>query len=221
MAWVSCTFFFFFLYNFICLLLPLFTPRFFFLKRETRLSHPPSTSILFPFRLLTLKGAINTTDPTWDNVPTSYWSEIELNTGIICASAATLRPLLRRVIPGLSNKGHSYYPEKKGASGSSDGQRSAAGHLATIGGSSAAAAASSVPDMYALRDCSQDGLRDNAAYEAAPHARHPGPSAELRTAIYGGLAGDAISEESIGVAKEIRVTRETTIRETRDDKGKR
>ncbi len=95
----------------------------------------------------------------------------------MCASAATLRPL-RRILPGHSRDRHSYYPERKGSS--ADGAQSSDHQH---GGEEAAVA---VPDVYALRDCSQDGLRDNVAYEAAPHARHPGPSAELRTAIYGG-----------------------------------
>ncbi len=138
-------------------------------------------------------------------MPTSYWSEIELNTGIMCASAATLRPLLRHVMPNLSRERHSYYPERKGSKGS-DGDQS---------GENRAIDEASVPDVYALRDCSEDGLRDNAAYEAAPHARHPGPTAELRTAIYGGSNEVGQSKESVGVAREIRVTRETMVRESR------
>ncbi|KAK3342001.1 hypothetical protein B0T25DRAFT_438833, partial [Lasiosphaeria hispida] len=47
-------------------------------------------------RLFTLHGAINTTDPTWDNVPSAYWSIVEINCGILCASLPPLRPLLRR-----------------------------------------------------------------------------------------------------------------------------
>ncbi len=56
-------------------------------------------------RLFTLASAINTEDPTWDNVPTSWWSTLELNCGILCASLPTLRPLLRRATGGLSSSG--------------------------------------------------------------------------------------------------------------------
>ncbi|KAK7906159.1 hypothetical protein LTR67_000885 [Exophiala xenobiotica] len=38
-------------------------------------------------------------DPTYDNVAAAYWSSIELNTGIICASMPTIRPIIARIFP--------------------------------------------------------------------------------------------------------------------------
>jgi hypothetical protein len=66
------------------------------------------TCIISIVRLCFLRAGINTHDPTWDNVPVAYWSVIELNSGIICASAATLRPLLRKIIPGLHSNSEAY-----------------------------------------------------------------------------------------------------------------
>ncbi|KAK3392708.1 hypothetical protein B0H63DRAFT_386995, partial [Podospora didyma] len=64
------------------------------------------TCIISIVRLFTLHSAINTTDPTWDNVPSAYWSVVELNCGILCASLPPLRPLLRRFnITGMSHHG--------------------------------------------------------------------------------------------------------------------
>ncbi len=62
----------------------------------------PSTCVISIIRLFTLASATNTTDPTWDNVPTSWWSVVELNCGILCASLPTLRPLLRSVTGELT-----------------------------------------------------------------------------------------------------------------------
>lgn len=53
------------------------------------------TCIISIVRLFTLRAALNSTDATWDNAPTSWWTTIELNCGILCASIATLRPLIR------------------------------------------------------------------------------------------------------------------------------
>lgn len=40
-------------------------------------------------------------DPTWDKTGTVYWSTVELNIGIVCASMTTLRPLASRIFPGV------------------------------------------------------------------------------------------------------------------------
>ncbi|KIW42998.1 uncharacterized protein PV06_06487 [Exophiala oligosperma] len=38
-------------------------------------------------------------DPTYGNVAAAYWSSIELNTGIICASLPTIRPIIAKIFP--------------------------------------------------------------------------------------------------------------------------
>jgi len=52
-----------------------------------------STCVISVIRILTLKSASLTRDPTWDNVATMCWSVTELCCGIICACIPTLRPL--------------------------------------------------------------------------------------------------------------------------------
>ncbi|KAK1762900.1 hypothetical protein QBC33DRAFT_253416 [Phialemonium atrogriseum] len=58
-------------------------------------------------RIFTLRSANDSPDPTWDNVPSAYWSIVELNTGILCASLPPLRPLIRHLFPGLSSSSSS------------------------------------------------------------------------------------------------------------------
>ncbi|EPE05187.1 hypothetical protein F503_03792 [Ophiostoma piceae UAMH 11346] len=60
------------------------------------------TCIISIVRLFTLRAALRSDDAPWDNAPTSWWTVIELNCGILCASIATLRPLVRRFAPGSS-----------------------------------------------------------------------------------------------------------------------
>jgi hypothetical protein len=106
-------------------------------------------------RLFTLRAAVNTTDPTWDNVPSAYWSIVELNCGIMCASLPSLRPLLRHAgVMGLTNGGRSAGYQRD------DGD--------DIKGGSAYARArkDGGPTPYPLTNAttgSQDGLHDNAA----------------------------------------------------------
>lgn len=52
-------------------------------------------------RLHQINAVKRSTDPVWDGAATSYWSAIELNIGILCACLPTLRPLLKKVAPGL------------------------------------------------------------------------------------------------------------------------
>ncbi|KAH7317080.1 hypothetical protein B0I35DRAFT_354648 [Stachybotrys elegans] len=58
--------------------------------------------IISVYRICTLRDAVMSQDPAWDNVGAAIWSCIELNCAIICACLPTLRPLLAKVIPGLS-----------------------------------------------------------------------------------------------------------------------
>ncbi|CAK7214074.1 hypothetical protein SCUCBS95973_002023 [Sporothrix curviconia] len=58
------------------------------------------TCIISIVRLFTLRTALNSDDATWDNAPTSWWTTVELNCGILCSSIATLRPLVRNLTPG-------------------------------------------------------------------------------------------------------------------------
>lgn len=42
-------------------------------------------------------------DNTWYSSPTAYWSAIEINLAIVCASLPALRPLLVKIMPGFSS----------------------------------------------------------------------------------------------------------------------
>jgi hypothetical protein len=43
-------------------------------------------------------------DSTWYSAPTAYWSAIEANLAIVCASLPALKPLIVRVIPAFSTR---------------------------------------------------------------------------------------------------------------------
>ncbi|KAJ0303808.1 hypothetical protein COL516b_006247 [Colletotrichum fioriniae] len=50
--------------------------------------------------MFTLRTAVYSNDPPWENIGAAIWSTIELNTSIICASLPTIRPLLSKWLPG-------------------------------------------------------------------------------------------------------------------------
>jgi hypothetical protein len=52
-------------------------------------------------RLRTLYTSTKSKDTTWDKVPAIYWSTIEINVGIICASLSTLWAFGSRVFPKM------------------------------------------------------------------------------------------------------------------------
>ena len=52
-------------------------------------------------RLTELHKHHGNTDPSWESSAAAYWSTVELNMGIMCASLPTLRPLLKKYVPGL------------------------------------------------------------------------------------------------------------------------
>jgi len=125
------------------------------------------TCIISIVRLFTLRAAINTSDPTWDNVPSAYWSIVELNCGILCASLPPLRPLLRHFgLAGLSNRSSGRrsagyrredgYAGKGGVGGSFSKGRKDIISPATVGGAY-------VYPLTTVTSGSQDGLHLNAA----------------------------------------------------------
>lgn len=50
-------------------------------------------------RLQSLLHFAKSTNPTWDNVPVSQWSTVEINVGIICVCMPSIRLLLVRLFP--------------------------------------------------------------------------------------------------------------------------
>ncbi|KAL0941958.1 uncharacterized protein CTRU02_204721 [Colletotrichum truncatum] len=77
--------------------------------------------IISIYRMFTLRTAVYSEDPPWENIGAAIWSAIELNTSIICASLPTLRPLLAKWLPGAGlssgHKGTSAYPRYATSSG--------------------------------------------------------------------------------------------------------
>lgn len=63
---------------------------------------PYSVTVISIVRLQSLITFANSTNATWNNLPVSLWSTIEINVGIICACMPTLRLLLLRMFPKLS-----------------------------------------------------------------------------------------------------------------------
>ncbi|KAK1589935.1 uncharacterized protein LY79DRAFT_650259 [Colletotrichum navitas] len=61
--------------------------------------------IISLYRMFTLRTAVTSDDPPWENIGAAIWSVIELNTSIIAASLPTIRPLLAKWLPraGLSS----------------------------------------------------------------------------------------------------------------------
>ncbi len=45
-------------------------------------------------------------DNTYYSAPTAYWSSIEMNLGIACASLPALKPLVVKIIPGFNSSVH-------------------------------------------------------------------------------------------------------------------
>jgi hypothetical protein len=140
-------------------------------------------------------------------VPTSYWTVVELNCGIVCASLPTLRPLLRR-LSGKNTQGSS-----------SDDYQLTAGSKKSA----------NKPPLYSLPTIlhadSQEGLKENAQtfYEAPEYAQHTGRTSRISTAISGGnkvpkagrTGSDTDSSNNGSDQQQITITRETVFRESR------
>ncbi|KAH9240656.1 hypothetical protein K456DRAFT_1824526 [Colletotrichum gloeosporioides 23] len=78
--------------------------------------------IISVYRMFTLRTAVYSEDPPWENIGAAIWSAIELNTSIIAASLPTLRPLLAKWLPGAGlssahKSGTSAYPRYGSSSG--------------------------------------------------------------------------------------------------------
>jgi hypothetical protein len=72
--------------------------------------------------MFTLRSAVTSTDPSWENTGAAIWSAVELNTAIICSCLPTLRPLLAKFFTGFGllstrnkSSGYEYYGSASGA----------------------------------------------------------------------------------------------------------
>lgn len=167
----------------------------------------PSACIISIVRLFYLKISRDSHDPTWDSVPASYWTVVELNCGILCACLPTLRPLLRRIFPSLS---HSSGGDSGGPK-DSNGQR-----IITIGESDESRR--KPIGLYTLTTASEAGTSAEElramSYDAGEHAGHPGPTSRLSTTVYGGMGGSGHAPD--GDEQRITVTREIGMRDSWD-----
>ena len=181
-----------------------------------------STCVISVIRLFTLQSAIETADPTWDNVPVSYWTVIELNCGILCASLPCLRPFWHRPSGGsssLSSPAYSRDAKKLCERSKSSGIRQGM--------------------MYSLHEVagkgSQEVLKEHAAGRGLSQSfefeHRPDVVAKITTAVSGGKKvtgsvnasdSDSVSSPSLPdnsyppMSPRIIVTTETVRRETRN-----
>lgn len=62
-------------------------------------------------------------DTTWYGGATAYWSTIEANLAIICASTPALKPLVVKVVPAFLSKRSTYGSTDNSGSGTSKGSK--------------------------------------------------------------------------------------------------
>jgi len=55
-------------------------------------------------RLVRISSLLHTPDPAWASYDISIWTAVEINTGIVCASAPAVKPLLATVMPKFMAK---------------------------------------------------------------------------------------------------------------------
>jgi len=56
-------------------------------------------------RLARVIHVANSKDVSWDSYDITIWSSVEVNTGIFCASAAAIKPLIRKLSPSFLSSG--------------------------------------------------------------------------------------------------------------------
>lgn len=64
---------------------------------ESRLTVSPSICIVSIIRIVLLAASIGAVDFSFTGVDINYWSLVEVNTAIVCASVMTLKPLFNRI----------------------------------------------------------------------------------------------------------------------------
>lgn len=57
-------------------------------------------------RCVRISQILESTDPSWRAYDSSIWSAVDANVSILCASAPALKPLLRKIMPGLMGSSH-------------------------------------------------------------------------------------------------------------------
>lgn len=103
-----------------------------------------STTVISVIRLQSLVQFATSTNPTYDNVPTAYWSVLEAFVGIFCICMPALRRFLSHIFPQCfgstqSNSKYENYdtpstPNKLSGSKSKGSKASRSFGIATFGG---------------------------------------------------------------------------------------
>lgn len=174
------------------------------------------TCVISIVRLFSLHAAVRGDDPPWDNVSSAYWSVIELNCGIICASLPPLRPLLRHVniITTFSRTGDAEPrggSDYKGSYSKGSGARDAPGAGRAVYPLTNLSAMAS-QEALQEREVESDGNESSRVYQAPEHAAQHGgrrKSSKLTNNIWGGRSGaGALSkaEEEVKVSQQPPVT---------------
>jgi len=60
-----------------------------------------SVCITSMIRLYTLKSFGLTADPTWDNIPVTFWTTLETTTAVVCTCLPSIRAGLLRAFPSV------------------------------------------------------------------------------------------------------------------------
>jgi hypothetical protein len=60
---------------------------------------PPSVCVTSMVRLYTIRTFGLTADPTWDNIPITFWTTLETTTAMLCTCLPTIRSGLLRLFP--------------------------------------------------------------------------------------------------------------------------
>ncbi|KAM5343756.1 hypothetical protein ACJ41O_012293 [Fusarium nematophilum] len=134
--------------------------------------------IISVYRMCTLRGAVFSNDPPWDNVGAAIWSPIELNCAIICASLPSLRPLVSKIVSGMStNRSNNYVSYERYGSQNTIGSTSRIRARIMFNGpkSSPRSASTEELGLSDLNSRLQGGIPTVYVKSSGGHARHDQP----------------------------------------------
>ncbi|KAH8650634.1 hypothetical protein BGZ60DRAFT_534287 [Tricladium varicosporioides] len=59
-------------------------------------------------RIVRIRHVVHNFDVTWDSYDVNIWCSVEINTGLFCVSAPAIKPLVRKLAPGLLSTADSH-----------------------------------------------------------------------------------------------------------------
>jgi hypothetical protein len=79
--------------------------------KDQSADHYSSVCIFSMIRLYTIKTFGLTADPTWDNIPMTFWTTLETTTAVVCTCLPSIRAGLLRVFPRIfGSAAHTSFP---------------------------------------------------------------------------------------------------------------